>query len=240
MSLDADPEALQSLQRRFDINGISAKATLQDPRVSELDAWRSVACSTVARAQFQEGFTALDRERRGAFSATHDALAEMLHRGLLAHIVSLNWDTQLEAAWIARYGQLETLRARLTKPHGNASNPAERWVLPGETAPLPPSLLARLEAMATERPRVLVVVGYSERDEQVVGEMIAPLEERWNVIRIGPDATAPSSLRGSAEVVLPQLRDAIEAEAEAPGWAYVNFEQQHELGWALVKSRVVV
>ncbi|HVY95441.1 MAG TPA: hypothetical protein VHA54_00635 [Solirubrobacterales bacterium] len=238
MSLDADPEALQSLQRRFDINGISAKATLQDPRVSELDAWRSVACSTVARAQFQEGFTALDRERRGAFSATHDALAEMLHRGLLAHIVSLNWDTQLEAAWIARYGQLETLRARLTKPHGNASNPAERWVLPGETAPLPPSLLARLEAMATERPRVLVVVGYSERDEQVVGEMIAPLEERWNVIRIGPDATAPSSLRGSAEVVLPQLRDAIEAEAEAPGWAYVNFEQQHELGWALSGRRL--
>jgi hypothetical protein len=238
LALDADPKALRNLQRQFGISGIGAKGTLQDPRVSELDAWRSLAQSTVARAQFQKGFATLDRERRGAFSATHDALAEMLHRGLIAHIVSLNWDTQLEAAWIARYGQLETLRARLTKPHGDASNPAERWVLPGETAPLPPCLLARLEAMATERPRVLVVVGYSERDEQVVRELIAPLEDRWKVIRIGPDATAPSSLRGSAEVVLPQLRDAIEAEAEAPGWSYVNFEHQHDLAWALSGRRL--
>ena len=238
MALDADPKALERLQGQFGVDGVGAKATLLDPRVPEDAAWRALAASAQSRTRFQEGFTALDRDRRKTYSAAHDVLAEMLHRGFLAHLVSLNWDTQVETAWIARYGQVRTLQSRLTKPHGDARNPAERWVLPGESAALPAPLLARLKRMASERPRVLMVVGYSERDEQVVSEIIAPLEERWKVVRIGVDAATHPSLKGKAEEVLPKLRDAIEPAPEAPGWVYVNFEEQHDLAWALSGRRL--
>ena len=41
---------------------------------------------------------------------------------------------------------------------------------------------------------MLLVVGYSEADELIVNELIAPLEERWKVVRIGPLASGALAL----------------------------------------------
>lgn len=80
---------------------------------------------------------------------------------------------------------------------------------------------------------MLLVVGYSEADELIVNELIAPLEERWKVVRIGPLASGALALATSADVALPSLRHAIEARGEAPAWSYSRFEPQHGVGWAL-------
>ena len=80
---------------------------------------------------------------------------------------------------------------------------------------------------------MLLVVGYSEADELIVNELIAPLEERWKVVRIGPLASGALALATSADVALPSLRHAIEARGEARAWSYSRFEPQHGVGWAL-------
>jgi len=232
-ALDADPATLAALLAGAGLPELSGKAAIGRLGGDLGHAWKAVAAHPIARERFQRGFAALDVERRTGFSAAHDALAQMLHRRELELVVSLNWDTQLEAAWSARYGQLETIRERLVKPHGDAARPEEPWVLPGEMRPLSTELLARLDALIAERPRVLLVVGYSEADELIAERLIAPLEGRWKVVRVGRSASGPSALRAPAETALPQLRDAIDPMSEERAWSYLRFEPQHDLGWAL-------
>ncbi|HEX5761537.1 MAG TPA: hypothetical protein VFY04_00245 [Solirubrobacterales bacterium] len=237
-ALEADAGVLDALQRKLGIDALTAKETMRHERGSYSEAWKAVGQSPVARRLFQQGFATLDRQRRGSFSAAHDALARMVHRGNLTHVVSLNWDTKLEAAWTARYGQEKTLGDRLFKPHGDAAHPEEEWVLPGDVRPLPAQLIEQLEALAEERPRLLLVAGYSEGDEHVMREIIAPLEERWHVARVGPDAHGDLAARGTAEQLLPQLLDVINPAPEAPGWAFASFEPHHDLAWALSGRRL--
>lgn len=232
-AFENSPEALADLRAQTHLLDLSAKATVEGLGVDRRPAWEAVARNAGARERFQRGFAALDAERRTQFSRAHDALAEMVHRRHVELVVSLNWDTQLEAAWSARYGQPATLSARLAKPHGDAAHPEDPWVLPGEMRPVAPELSEQLAALVAERPRVLLVIGYSEADERIVQELIAPLEKRWTVVRIGPRASGELALETSAESALPRLRSAIEAQDEAPAWSYVRFAPQHDLGRAL-------
>ena len=232
-SLENAPGALADLQARMHLSGLSAKSTVEHLGPDRQPAWEVVAAEATARERFQRGFASLDAERRARFSPAHDALAEMLHRRQVELVVSLNWDTQLEGAWSARYGQPRSLRGRLVKPHGDAACPEESWVFPGEQRPLPAELSDRLAALVSERPRLLLVAGYSEVDEVIVKQLIAPLEERWKVVRIGPTASGPLALPASADIALPRLLHTIDAEPEASAWSYLRFEPQHDLGWAL-------
>lgn len=61
-----------------------------------------------------------------ACSTAHSALARLIHRGLVVHIISLNWDMLLEAALTRQYGiDLNTETIRLCKPHGDCRQPDE-------------------------------------------------------------------------------------------------------------------
>lgn len=233
-ALESDPASLRALGDIAPCGpGAPAKETVLSLGEDLGPAWEVVASHQQARRAFQSVFARLDEDRQRETSESHDVLAEMLHRRIVELVISLNWDTQLEMAWRRRYGQSILDQGLATKLHGSAAEPKEDWVLPGQGVGLPPALKTRLARMVHERPRVLLVVGYSERDEHVVAEIVEPLESRWKVIRIAPEARGELAIPLPAEAVLPALRDQMKLGAEVPGFAYVSFEPAHDLGWAM-------
>jgi hypothetical protein len=88
------------------------------------------------------------------------------------------------------------------------------------------------------RPRVLLIVGYSERDERIVQDLIAPLERRWRVVRIGPSATGEFAIPLPADEALPRLLERLALPPEAPGWEYVSFQPQRGIGPAILGERL--
>jgi hypothetical protein len=99
---------------------------------------------------------------------------------------------------------------------------------------VPDELIERVNSLAAERPRILVIVGYSESDEVVVQRLIKPLESRWRVVRIGPTASGEWSIPLASDAALGQLRLYLTGgSSEVPGWEYVPFQHMSDLGAAL-------
>ena len=80
---------------------------------------------------------------------------------------------------------------------------------------------------------MLLIVGYSETDEEVSRELIAPLEDKWRVVRIGPTMKGRFSIPLPADQALSELLREIAPSEEMPGWEYLSFENQRDLGGAL-------
>jgi hypothetical protein len=234
-ALDGDPAGRAELADRLGISDASAKALVGDDPSRVTAGLAVVERRPRARQVFQRAFARLDHDRGYEPSPGHDALAELVHRGKVSHVVSLNWDTLLERAHQRRYGRpLLPNVDHFAKPHGDASRPDDPWVLPHEAGGLPDDLLGELQALADERPRALLIIGYSERDEGIVQQLIHPLEQRWRVIRVGPSATDELDLPISAAEALTQLLEGLDLGDELPGWAYVSFDPQRGLGPAVL------
>jgi len=246
-AVDADEAIRRGLAARFDRPVTVAKNLIGNDPVLTPAAEDAVLRSLTARHEYQHGFARLNNERVATPSPAHDALAELLHRRVIECVISLNWDTLLEAAYQRRYGRL--LRADghwLYKPHGDAADPDSTWVLPTGGGSIPDIIIQRARALLEEdRPRALLIVGYSESDEEVVTKLIEPLADHWPVIRVGPSATGELAVPFSAERALPSITRAIYPDRdEVPGWEYVTFDNQHDLvqaflGWRLGPADVV-
>jgi hypothetical protein len=238
-ALDTDDDARALLIARHGWSGDTGKALVGDDPARINLAYSVVESSAVARRAYQDGFKQLDNQRTVQPSPAHAALAELLHRRIIETVISFNWDTLLEAAYRRSYGGgLHADGDWLHKPHGDAAHPEADWILPHQTGYVPPALLDQIGAMVTERPRVLLVVGYSESDEEVVQKLTGPLAGQWRVVRVGPGATGDGAVPLTADEALPALLRAISSEPEVPGWEYVTFEQQHDLGYALSGRRL--
>lgn len=234
-ALDADLPGRAELAAELEMADTNAQALLDDDALRVTAGLTVVARRPRAREVFQRAFARLDDDRGFEQSAGHEALAELVHRGKVSHVVSLNWDTLLERAHQQLYGRpLLPAVDRFAKPHGDAHRPEEPWVLPHEPGGLPDELAAALRALADERPRVLLIIGYSERDEGIVRQLIGPLGERWRVIRIGPSAINELDLPLSAAEALPLLVEGLDLGDELPGWEYVSFEPQRGIGPAVL------
>lgn len=234
-AIDADPGVLRELMKRLNRDAISAKALIGDDDTALRHAYELVKASPVARMEFQQSFQALDQARTASFSPAHDALAELLHRRAVETVISLNWDTMLEAAYRRRYARiLRPDGSWLHKPHGDAADSSSPWVLPNEPGVVPDALVEQINAFVADRPRLLLIVGYSESDEAMVQRLIRPIEARWRVVRIGPNASGALAIPLGADEALPRIRQSLVGESsEAPGWEYVTFSHQNDLGAAL-------
>ena len=169
-----------------------------------------------------------------ACSTSHSALARLIHRGLVVQAISLNWDTLLQAAFTRQYGiELNSETIRLWKPHGDCRRPDENWVLPHEPGRVPDELVQQMTALAAERPRILVIAGYSEADEVVVERLIGPLANRWRVFRIGPYAAGEGAILHHAAESLEYIAKQLSPEPEFPGWEYVSFADQRGIAAAI-------
>lgn len=166
-ALDADLEARADLAGRLKLRDRPAKALIGDDFSKWNEAWLSVAASPAARYRFQHGFATLDSYRAARPSASHEALARLIHSGDVELVISFNWDSALERSYERIYGVPIPARV-LQKPHGDVLQPDEPWVLPHEDGFVGQELLRQLAELADEYPRTLIVVGYSESDRAVV------------------------------------------------------------------------
>lgn len=205
-ALDSDIEARSGLAVGMGRSDTEAKRLIGDAPSSLEKAWAVIAGSKIARTRFQEQFAELDRERSMQHSVGHEALARLIHAGVVECVISLNWDTALERAYQRLYGTALP-RGVLFKPHGDAARPSEPWTLPHEPGIVPNDVMATITRLRAGHARTLLVVGYSESDRVVVEELMKPLDKSWRTIRIGPHATAEGDLQGKAEEVLPLLAE---------------------------------
>jgi len=240
-AIDQSKAAKATLAERLGVRQVApGKDLIGEDAHRRDEAFRVISEDNTVWPLFQAAFSALDKERSLRASVTHAAIAHLLHAGHIDLVVSLNWDTLLETAWRRMYGtSINGSRRRLLKPHGDATTPGEKWIFPHQHGHIPWKNVELVKQLARGRPRVLLVVGYSERDEEVATRLLGPLSERWEVFRIGPSCTGKNAIPQPAEIVMPRLEQFLCAEEpDYPGWEYVSFATQRDLGPAIAGHRL--
>ena len=151
-----------------------------------LEAWQRIAKD--GREEFQRLASGLLETKSPANQ--HYALGRLFHEGVIGHIVSFNWDTLVERAYLDLYGEVmpavsapgSTSAHALWKMHGDAAHPGGTWVLPYEDGSISEEFLEVLDAGVT----AAIIIGYNEHEPVVRERLINPLEGRGAVTRIGP------------------------------------------------------
>jgi len=236
-SLDADPAAREEVAAQLQRPDGPGKQLVGDAWHDVIVAWKALEGSADARDRFQRQFSKLDNERSGQPSPAHEALARLIHAGVVECVVSLNWDTALERAYERLYG-VPLPTAVLFKPHGDAAAPEMPWVLPHEPGRVSSQISEMVDQLASTYARTLLIVGYSERDQFVVENLIDPLDQSWRTVRIGPTAGGVDDVPSSAETVLPRLAlPYAEREAES-AWHVVTYRGSRDVGSALRGERL--
>jgi hypothetical protein len=236
-SFDAHPAARAALAKQLGKDNAEAKNLIDEDPVAVEAAWLAVKANPAVRVTLQSAFARLDADREP--TPAHYGIARLIHEGLVEYVVSFNWDTALERAHEQLFGtSIAGRHELLDKPHGDAANPNEPWVFPHETGVVPNRILDRVAELAGQRPRVLLIVGYSGSDEAVVQQLLAPTEGRWPVVRNGPRVQGGEGLMGYADDILPALADALGAKIDLIGWRWVTFTRRRDLRAALLGYRL--
>ncbi|MFI1034675.1 hypothetical protein [Streptomyces sp. NPDC020951] len=236
-AVDADPAARADLAAELGKADMPTKLLVGDNGDHWDPAWRTVEGSPAARQRFQQEMANLDRHRSAQPSAAHEALAALIHAGVVECVVSLNWDTALESAYRRQYGT-GIPDGILFKPHGDAADPQQPWMLPHLPGTLGPDLRDRIRSLVADHPRTLLIVGYSERDTVVVDHLIAPLDQGWRVCRMGPDVSGSDDIPAVADTALPALANGTRQREATSAWHTVPFSGRHDISHALAGERL--
>lgn len=237
-TLDAHPGIRQVVASLLGVPDIPAKGMVGDDSAALRIAFEEIGKDRSSRSTFQSVFSDLDRHRRADQSIAHDSLAKLIYVGLVARVVGLNWDTLLETSFERRYGIRINAQGRLLwKPHGDCDAPSD-WVLPYQDGLIPHEIVEDLDSLVSQRPRVLLIVGYSERDESVVRRLVSPLAARWRVFRLGHNATGEGAICLSASEGISAIASALVPHNEVPGWEFVSFAGQRGIEAAVSGERL--
>ena len=238
-ALDAHPDVLRGLASTFGVPHGRAKDIVADDVGRVRTAFGYIATDPSCRKTFQATFTNLNRERARDTSRAHDALARLVYSKHVIRVISLNWDTLLESAFARRYGaDINAQASLLLKPHGDCADPNADWMLPYEGGSVSDDVVADLNSLAAERPRVLLIVGYSADDYAVLQRVVSPLAERWSVFRLSPHATGEGAIRLAASDGLMTLATTLCSDPEVPGWEFVTFQHQRGIEAAVSGERL--
>lgn len=232
-AVDNAPDALAALRAQAAETG-SAKEILGSDTNGMKIGWQLVRDFPLARSGFQRAFTALDADREP--SNAHLDLARLISSGHVEAVVSYNWDTCLERAHERLYG-VGLPAGLLHKPHGDAAHPEGTWVLPDEDGQVTPEVHEHV-ARLSNRPRTLVVLGYSGSDLNVVESLLSPLQARWPVVRITPSAVGEGAIQLSADEALASLASRLASPRPLSGWKYVTFLRSRSFLAALRGERL--
>ena len=196
--------------------------------------WHLVRDLPAVRHAFQSAFAELDADREP--SPAHRQLARLIHEGRVQLVISYNWDSCLERAYQDTYGTALP-DSVLIKPHGDVLAIDQPWILPDEDGLVPPAVLDRLHEL-DDRPRTLLVLGYSGSDQYVVDTLLTPLENKWPVYKIGPSVSGSDAVPTSADGAVSVIADRLLAAAGSSGWRYVVFGRSRGFEAALRGERL--
>src|SRR5699024_7383515 len=159
----------------------------------------------------------------------HKNISELIHENYFELIVSLNWDSLLEMSWAELYGtNINSNKKNLIKPHGDVLKLDESWILPNSPGRISKKEKDYINLLANERPRTLIIVGYSESDAKIVEELIAPFENRWKVYRVSPFSKNADVIRYSAKVFFERLVEELISPDTYNNWEFLNFQNQNQ------------
>ena len=238
-ALDSNPIVLTQLCVELGVKVKAAKVVVADDQTKINQALAIIKSNEAAFKSFKRSFCDLDSSRTATPSKSHTALARLVHGGKVIEVVSFNWDSLLEYAFKYRFGfEINSQSVKLWKPHGDCRKPDLEWVLPYEDGSIPGVLQERLKALASVRPRILVIIGYSENDAVVAKKLIEPLANHWRVFRVNPSATGEGAIKLPAAEALEQLAEQLEATPDVPGWSIVTFENQRGIEAAIAGERL--
>lgn len=236
-ALDSDLAARATVATSLGQPDKLSKELVGDSWEHAVVAWQAVAESASARLRFQRQFSTLDSERASSPSPAHEALARLIHAGVVECVVSLNWDTALERAYGRLYG-VTIPNEVLFKPHGDAAHPDTNWTLPHEPGRVTSQVSEVVQRLANGHARTLLIVGYSERDQVVVEGLVQPLDESWRTVRVGPSATGEGDVTAGAEIALPQLAEPYARREDASSWHTVTYRGNRDIRAALSGERL--
>ncbi|MCC7422234.1 MAG: hypothetical protein IT428_18305, partial [Planctomycetaceae bacterium] len=238
-AIDSSDDLLEETCRVLGVAPSAAKHVLQNDPIRLQHAFRLIAANTEGRRTFQSAVCDLNRNRCGDVSRVHDALSRLIFGGRIVGILSLNWDTLLEASFRRKYGFFPARQHfAMLKPHGDCTDPSSKWTLPHEPGALDQATAATVASFATARPRALLIVGYSERDKTIVDQVIDPISRSWRVYRIGPSAVGEGAIQCDAGEALDAIANALTPEPESAGWRSVPFGNQRGIEAAIAGERL--
>lgn len=232
-AIEGAQDALTELRVRTGATGSAKEILGIDPDALQV-GWQLVREFPVARAAFQSAFAALDEDREP--SSAHLDLARLIDSGHVEAVVSYNWDTCLERAHERLYG-VRLPDGLLHKPHGDAANTEGTWVLPDEDGQVTAEVHEHIVRLS-DRPRTLVVLGYSGSDAAVVESLLSPLQALWPVVRITPSAVGEGAIPLPADVALASLVSQLAPPEPHSGWRYITFERSRSFLAALRGERL--
>ena len=232
-AIEDTPDALAELHARTGATGSAKEVIRSDLETLDI-GWRLVRDVPGARNAFQSAFAALDADREP--SSAHIDLCRLISSGLVDAVVSYNWDTCLERAYERLYG-VRLPAGLLHKPHGDAARPEDTWVLPDEDGQVTEEIHEHI-ARLSDRPRTLVVLGYSGSDVTVVESLLSPLQARWPVVRITPSATGEGAIPLRADMALVSLTSQLAPPESHSGWKYITFLRSRSFLAALRGERL--
>jgi hypothetical protein len=92
--------------------------------------------------------------------------------------------------------------------------------------------------LAAGHARTLMVVGYSERDQVVVDQLLKPLDTSWRTVRVGPTTTGEDDLPARAEQALPLLAEPFARREDDAAWHPVTYAGSRDIRAALRGERL--
>ncbi|MDU4801554.1 MAG: hypothetical protein E6X81_11270 [Clostridium butyricum] len=197
---EGNNDVMNQLRKEFPYSGaLSAKEILGEDFCKIKKAFAIIEKCSDALLKFKEGFKRLSEIHINDNISAYTSLAKLVHDGHVECVISLNWDNLLEAAWEKIYGtDINADKKVLYKPHGSVTDIDGKWVLPNSDGEVQEDVVQLLKKMEQDRPRNLIIVGYSESDKVIVDRIIKPLSSIWKIVRISPDAFGKDNLALSA------------------------------------------
>ncbi|MBJ7966977.1 nSTAND3 domain-containing NTPase [Bacillus cereus] len=177
----------------------------------------------------------------------HKNISKLIHEKFFELIVSFNWDSLLEMSWSELYGtHINASKTNVIKPHGDALEFETNWTLPNSPGRISEKEKDYINLLAKERPRTLIIVGYSENDAEIVKQLISPLENKWKVYRVSPFSTKRETIHYSAKKFFERLVEELINPDIYEDWEFLNFQNQNKsiaraiLGYKLTPQDVAI
>lgn len=228
-----------SIKHSIGVNtDVPAKLAIGDEAEKIIDVLDVIENSSEATTSFKHSFKDLNDRLNTNNLTVHKELCRLIHAGLIKLVISLNWDDLLERAWESLYGtNINSNKPNLIKPNGDVRRLSEKWVFPKSKTDLSDEAIHAFQSVTSQGPTTVIILGYSERDQHIVDELIKPSDRKYVVYRISRSAIGEHGVSLKASEALSQISKLLSPTIKSH-WLHVDFSNQVGLEHALMGYRL--